>query len=362
MDSVQDETMINQESGRYALVRVPQGYEVVDTGGLDAPVVARFPLSAQGWFAARREVERLERPTAPPSSARVLISPVTHTMVVCVAMILVGVLAGAVGLFPTYLDGSSLASQASQLLPHTVYLVGWATAAVLLLRGRQMRLIAVAAVGLSAMSFGFFVTDVGSAASSVVHSAGAGLYLSLVGWTICSGASVAALVHTHSGLSKDSLSCRQRLFLPGVVVLIGMIVTFALPWDSYHLVATATAQSESFTAGNAFSNPGAVIIGELITMVAMFVVLALAFAWRPMVTGTALLIGALVPLIGQLFSALMQPAPSLVDFGVSQATAIQDQVHLSAGYTPWFYLYCSGIGLLVVAGGWMIARVTSQRS
>jgi hypothetical protein len=360
MESVLEEMTITQQGLRYALGRDSDGYAVLDTAAGGTTVVARFPLTAQGWFSARREFERLEQPPSATSPITMQSSVVPGSMNVRAAVILAGVTIGTTGLFPSYFSGVSLASHVDQLLPHLVYLLGWAVAGILLLTPRLARVGAVGAVGLSVMSFSFFVTDVGTAVSSSAQSGGPGLYLSLVGWALCAGGSFAALVSTHDATSRNSLHLHERLLIPGLIVVVGAAITFALPWDSYHLLAAATGQSESFTAGYAFSNPGAILIGELITMAAMVVLLGLALAWRPIVTGTALFVGAMVPLVAQLFSALLQPAPSLAQFGVSAAVASQDQVHLSAGYTPWFYLYCAAIGLLVIAGGWMVAKVNAH--
>lgn len=361
MESVLEGTTISQQGTRFALGRGNAGYVVLDTTAPGAVVVATFSLSAEGWFSARREFERLEEPTSGPDFATPVAAQMAGSMTVSSALLLAGVTIGAAGLFPSYLSGSSLASQGDQLLPHLVYLVGWALAGVLILSARHARVAAVAAAGLSAMSFGFFVTDVGSAASTTGQSPGAGFYLSLIGWAVCAGGSLSALLGTRDTTSGDKFDARARLLIGGVVVVIGAVVTFALPWDHYHLVATATGQSQSFNVGNAFSNPGAVIVGELITMAAALLLLGLALAWRPIVTGAALFVGALVPLVAQLFSALLQPAPPLSDFGVSQAIAAQDQIHLSAGYTPWFYLYCLAIGLLVVTGGWLVSRAAPAK-
>ena len=83
-----------------------------------------------------------------------------------------GVVLGLVALFPVYLGAQSLVSQ-SQLVPHLVYLVTWAVSAALIaLRrgGRPLppfRSAARRAVrrGLSAVTFGLFLADLGEAVS-----------------------------------------------------------------------------------------------------------------------------------------------------------------------------------------------------
>ena len=79
-------------------------------------------------------------------------------------MLGLGVIAGVAGLFPAYLGGTSLASQADQLIPHVIYLAAWTAAAVLiLLGGTRLRLGALLGLGLSAVTFGLFFADAGTA-------------------------------------------------------------------------------------------------------------------------------------------------------------------------------------------------------
>ena len=99
---------------------------------------------------------------------------------------------------------------------------------------------------------------------------------------------------------------------------IGAAVAFAPAWDSYTLRAGGRVL-ESFTAGNAFSNPGLVIAGNLAVMIALVAVVIAAATWRPALRGAALLAGAVIPMAAQAISALIQvgEVPSPAQFGIS---------------------------------------------
>ena len=52
--------------------------------------------------------------------------------IVAAALLGLGVILGIAGLFPDYFGGQSLASQADQLVPHLLYLIGWAVSGALI--------------------------------------------------------------------------------------------------------------------------------------------------------------------------------------------------------------------------------------
>ena len=116
--------------------------------------------------------------------------------VAAAALLAVGVILGVAGLFPAYIGGSSLASHAYELIPHVIYLVTWTASAVLiLLGGVRLRLGALLSLGLSAVTFGLFFADAGTAIAGAGNAAGAGLVLALLGWLACAAGSVAAFLH-----------------------------------------------------------------------------------------------------------------------------------------------------------------------
>ena len=143
---------------------------------------------------------------------------------------------------------------------------------------------------------------------------------------------------------------------------LGAAITFAPSWDSYTL-RTAAGTVHSLTAGNAFSNPAAVIVGDVAVMVALVLVAVTATLWRPLRLGAALLAGAVIPMIGQGISALAQlgEATSPAQFGISNAQASQLGLTISQGVTPVFWFYCVFVVILAAICGWLF-RTPRQTS
>jgi hypothetical protein len=135
---------------------------------------------------------------------------------------------------------------------------------------------------------------------------------------------------------------------------LGAAITFAPSWDSYTL-RTAAGAVHSLTAGNAFSNPAAVIIGDVAVMVALVLVTVAATLWRPLRLGAVLLAGAVIPMVAQAISALAQlgEAVSPTQFGISSAEANQLGLTISQGLTPVFWFYCIFVVILALICGWL---------
>ncbi len=291
--------------------------------------------------------------------------------VVGAASLAVGVVLGIAGLFPPYLAGTSLAQQPAQLVPHAIYLAVWTASMVLiLLGGVRLRLGALLGVGLSVVTFGLFFADAGTAIAAGAHTAGWGLWLSLLGWLACAAGSVLAFLcrsaaappadGTRGWLARQDYLHRPRGSELGPVVLLvlaglGVAAAFAPAWDSYTL-HTAAGQSQSLTAGNAFSNPGLVIAGDVAVMVALAAVVIVAALWRPVHHGALLLAGAVIPMAAQAISALIQvgEATSPTQFGISSAQATQIGLTIHAGVTPAFWIYCGFLVALVFSCAWML--------
>jgi hypothetical protein len=145
-----------------------------------------------------------------------------------------------------------------------------------------------------------------------------------------------------------------------MIAAIGTTVAFAPSWDSFTL-RTASGASHSLTAGNAFSNPGPVIFGNVAVMVGIVAVVALAALWRPARMGAALLIGAIIALVGQAISALVQvgQGASPTQFGISSAQAARAGLNIHSGLTPVFWVYCVFVvALIAVAVRMFIVRRT----
>jgi hypothetical protein len=284
--------------------------------------------------------------------------------IIAAALLAVGVILGVAGLFPNYLGGSSLAQQADQLIPHAIYFAVWTASAVLMLAGgARLRLGAMLSLGLSVVTFGLFFADAGTAIAGGGNTGGAGLVLSLVGWLACAAGSVLAFLLRPAGTpgaaGRAAWLGRPRGSELGPVVLLvlaglGVAAAFAPAWDSFTL-RTAAGQSQSLTAGNAFSNPGLVIAGDVAVMVALAAVVIVAALWRPVRHGAVLLAGAVIPMAAQAISALVQAggSPSPTQFGISPAQASQIGLTISSGLTPAFWIYCGFLVALAVSCAWM---------
>jgi MFS family permease len=350
--------------GPYSLVRGSDFYGVWQPGSPQDQLIERFPLTTHGWFDARRRVEALDRLADGPDSSPIMSPRANRTALLSAAVVLGGVVLGVAGLFPSYLGGISLNSQVDQLLQHMAYLLGWSlVAALLLVERRFARGAAGLGVGVSLITFGFFLTDVLTASVGHGEGPGAGLYLSLAGWLICASGSVVALFALSSPTPRGRPAAwRHPLVVAGGVAALGAAVAFALPWDSYTVTSATTGSSQTEALGNIFANPGAIIAGNVVTMVLIVGVLVVAIAWRPAVVGVTILTGALVPLAAQVFATLAQPLPPLSEFGVTAAQAVEGQVSVAASYTGWFYLYCAFAAALVVLAGWIASNTSSAQA
>jgi hypothetical protein len=287
------------------------------------------------------------------------------------ALLAVGVILGIAGLFPAYLAGASLSQQPAQLVPHAIYLAVWAASTVLiLLGGVRLRLGALLSAGFSVVTFGLFFADAATAIAGGAHTGGWGLWLSLLGWLACAAGTVLVLLLRTAGVEQTGgargwRAGRRYLGRPrgaelGPVVMLvlaglGVAAAFAPSWDSYTL-HTAAGQSQSLTAGNAFSNPGLVIAGDVAVMVALVAVVIVAALWRPIHHGALLLAGAIIPMAAQAISALVQAgeATSSTQFGISPAVAKQISLTIDSGVTPAFWIYCGFLVALVVSCAWML--------
>jgi hypothetical protein len=302
-----------------------------------------------------------------------------------------GVLLGIAGLFPAYTGGSSLAAQAATLVPHLIYLAGWAAAAVLILAGgTRQRAGALLGLGLGVVSFGLFFADAGFPIAG--HgTAGAGLMLSIAGWAVATAGSAVALwqpglprsasrpaaaqaaaspwapaypagqqsARWRQGRWQRGWPAGQRAEIgPALTVVLAAIlvaITFAFPWDRYTL-STPAGFLRVITLGNAFSNPAPVIAGNVLVMVALVAVAIVAALWRPARYGVALAAGAAIPMVAQGIAALIGAAEptSPTQFGIPEAQARQAGLTISSGLTAAFWFYCLVLGVLLLSLVWLL--------
>jgi len=372
---VLDRVRIGYRGAEYEIGRGSNYYGLWKAGASRTQPLEWWPETSEGWSAAWTRFTGLEAPDtiAPVGRQAGRVSAgagagdgqvpgaVSGTgRAVSAGLLALGVIMGVVGLFPDYFGGSSLAQLPPNLIPHVLYLAGWTAGAVLiLLGGTRLRMGALLATGMSVVTFGLFFADAGTVIAGT--AGGAGLVLGLLGWLACAAGSVLALrLQPAATRGRWVTLSRPRgpAFGPAVLLILaglGAAVAFAPAWDSFTL-RSAAGQTQSLTAGNAFSNPGVVIAGDVALMVALAAVVIAAALWRPVRHGAALLAGAIIPMAAQAISALVQvgePA-SPAQFGISSSEVSQLGLTISSGLTPVFWIYCAFVVVLAVSCAWML--------
>jgi hypothetical protein len=369
-------TTIAYRGAKYEVGRGHNGYAIWAAGAPKSQPVDTWPDTEEGWAAAWTRFTEIEEPgTITPADRRLGAfghasgpgepGPAERGSLSLVAALLLaaGVALGVAGLFPAYLNGMSLAGQPYQLVAHAIYLAAWTASAVLIVAGGTRRRIgALLGTGVSAVTFGLFFADLGTVIADGGHVGGAGLVLSLVGWLACAAGSFMALLApdaTHRAGWQASLN-RPRATGVGPAVLLalaglGAAAAFAPSWDSFTL-RTAAGQTQALTAGNAFANPAPVIFGNVAVMVALAAVVIAAAAWRPVRHGAALLAGAIIPMVAQAISAIVEVGhgASPEQFGISSAQANQLGLTITSGLTPAFWVYGAFVIVLAVSCAWMV--------
>ena len=259
-------------------------------------------------------------------------------------LLAIGVACGIAGLFPDYLNGESLAHQHVPVGTSCDLLrrLDRERSAHPAPRPSRLRVGTLLGMGTSIVTFGLFFADAGTAISRGAHVMGAGFVLGL-GW-------LAGMFRgLHGRLCAQARGSRLRPAerpragpFPGVLLAaLGVAAAFAPSWDSY-VLQTSAGTTESLTAGNVFSNPAPVIAGNVAVMVAFVAVVVAAALWRPILHGTALLAGAVMPMVAQAISAVIQigehTSPTM--FGISPSAAAQSGLTITSGLTLAFWIYC----------------------
>ena len=361
-----DNETILYRGASFELGHGPGYYGIWPVGTPRPPSIEWWPDTPEGWQGAWARYNALETPgTIVMTGQQHAGGPPAGDVpagggrpgrrgLIAVALLAAGVVCGLAGLFPAYLSGASLAQQPAELIPHVLYLAAWAASAALILSGGARRTAgALLGAGTSIVTFGLFFADAGQVIAGGAHVLGAGLVLSLIGWLACAAGSVTALAYRPA--RPDWRDRRTVLGLAlAVAAALGTAITFAPSWDSY-IFRTPTGVVHSLTAGNAFANPGAVIAGNVAVMVALVLVAAVAALWRPARLGAVLLAGAVIPMVAQAISALVQAgeAVSPTQFGISSAQASASGLTISSGLTAVFWIYCVFVVALALTCGWL---------
>ena len=373
---MQDDVAIWYRGANYQLGRGRNCYGIWPVAGQPEYPVEQWPETPQGWAAAWSRFTAIEHPAAIVHLSGAVVSGTVVSESVPVAspgssigaagLLGAGVACGIVGLFPAYLSGASLASDPTNLVPHVIYLATWLASGLLIMRGGTWRQVgALLGLGTSIVTFGYFLADLGTVISGG-SPLGPGLALGLIGWLLCTGgAAVAAWPPGLAGAPRWQLARRGRpagVLAATTLLAAGVAIAFAPAWDSYTL-QTPSRLIQTVTAGNIFSNPGPVIVGNLAVMVALVAVAAAAALWRPVRLGAALLAGALIPMAAQAISAAIQVSQGVspAQFGIAPGRAAQAGLTITTALTPAFWIYL--VLLIALAGmcAWMLIPARPRR-
>ena len=164
-----DRVTITYRGASYEIGRGPGFYGIWTAGGPRSEPLDRWPETPEGWTAAWGRFASIEAPGT--------IVPVGKNTprITAAALLGAGVILGVAGLFPSYIGTASLAQQADQVTAHAIYLAVWTVSGVLiLLGGARLRIGALLGLGLSAVTFGLFFADAGTALSAPGNPGGGG--------------------------------------------------------------------------------------------------------------------------------------------------------------------------------------------
>jgi hypothetical protein len=381
---VPDKAVISHRGEKYEIGRGKRFYGIWVTGAPYEAPLDRWPENRDGWHQAWSRFASMEPPGTIAAVERDRKAPLSglrlrerlrlrsHGGVLLAgeALLVLGVVLGLVGLFPGYAGGTSLLSQWDQVVPHLAYIIGWALAAAFIALSvarpsNAARLGALFGLGLSALTAGLFLSDIGQVAGG--GSFGSGLVISLAGWLTCTVGSALALAAGRPQQadpgparqpSRPVRPTRAHLGPLALLVLaaIGTAAAFVPSWDRY--VLTSTAGSQTVTAGNAFDNGALVIAGNVVVIVALIAVAALAALWRPAKQGAWLLAGAIVPMAAEAVSALIQVGQGATasTFGISSAEAAAVGLRISSGLTGMFWVFFVFVISLIVSCAWLFTE------
>jgi hypothetical protein len=375
-----EKAVISHRGEKYEIGRGKRFYGIWVVGAPYEAPVDRWPENPDGWHQAWSRFASIEAPGTIEPAARarkgvpgrlgLTRRPRVRgggSLLVGEGLLVLGVVLGLAGLFPAYDGGQSLLSGADQVVPHLFWVLGWALTAGLVALSvarpsSAARFGALFGLGLSAVTFGLFFADLGEVAFGGA-SLGPGLVVSVLGWLACTAGSALALAAGSPRPGQVSRPVRPGRAHAGPLALlvlagIGTAAAFAPSWDRYTLVAAANGTTQTVTAGNAFDNPGMVIAGNVAVMVAVVVVAVVAALWRPARQGALLLAGAVVPLVAEAVSALLQSGTAATPamFGISSANATALGLSISSGLTAIFWVFFVFVISLAVSCAWLFTE------
>jgi hypothetical protein len=230
--------------------------------------------------------------------------------------------------------------------------VGWALAALAVLSGWSARGGVALGAGLGTVEVGLVLTDVASGFQSS-NGGEAGVWLAVAGVA----AGLAGVLHGAGSLPAEARRASPGAGYPlrallGVLLAVVAVAAFWPSWDHYHLV-TASGQVDSIDVGNAFSQPAAVMAGELVAGIGLGIALITAAAWRDAATSALGLAGAAIALASQVISGAVQVTEPLVTLlGPSPGSAGVKLASSSVSLTTYWYVDAATTAAIALLALW----------
>ena len=265
----------------------------------------------------------------------------------------VGLLIGA--MFPAYLGSSSASSVVQTPYEMAVYIcleAGWALAAFAVLTGWSLRGGVALGAGLGAVEVGLVLTDVASG-FQISNGSAPGVWLAVAGVA----AGLAGVLYgagsvpyeRPAGASSTGSPVRALLAVLAAVVA---VADFWPSWDHLHLVAIS-GQVENVNVGDAFSQPGAVMAGELLAGLAIGLAVVVAAFWRDAAIGAWGMGGVAIALASQVASGAVQVSEPVSQYlGAGAASAGANLSASSLSLTTYWYVDAVATAALFVLALW----------
>lgn len=262
-------------------------------------------------------------------------------------------------MFPPYpgVPANPVVSSSWEIAVYVCLEIGWALAAALVLSRVSVRGGAALGAGLGAVELGLLAADIANG-FQVSDGSEAGAWLALAG--LCFGAAGVLVSASTVPMGAPGVR-RQPAAVLMVLVTFAAVATYLPSWDKWSAVAPSLHLAGSVTEGNAFSQPGPVMVGVLVTAGAIAFVTILGSFWAPVTVGSWATGGAVIALSSQLISAVFQLSEAVPStaFGVSTAQARAIGLKTSASLTGWWKADVAATVALALVALWAALNARS---
>lgn len=239
--------------------------------------------------------------------------------------------------------------------------VGWALAALAVLSRLSVRGGVALGAALGSIEVGLVLTDLASG-FQVSSGDAAGAWLAVAGVA----AGLAGVLYGASSLAPPQAKALPPGYslraLLGVLLAAVAVAAFWPSWDHYHLV-TVSGQVENLDLGNAFSQPAAVMAGELLAGLALGLAVMVGAGWRDAATSAWALAGAAIALASQVASGAVQvtePLPRLLGPGASSAGV--NLAASSVSLTAYWYMDAVATAAVALLALWAALQARQSPS